>query len=243
MGPSTTPPWRLIESPTEGGAAADAAERVTATGADRPGGPDPALLRTAAMIAAAAVLAIIAFILAFTSGSGDGVVIANDGVVIASNEPGAPASSAVGAGPIVVDVTGAVAHPGVIRLPAGSRIADLIDAAGGYGPRVDTGRVSRDLNLAAPLRDGDQIHVPSRDEPTGTSSADDRGGGSDSGPLDLNQATAGELDGLPGIGPVTAEKILAAREESAFASVDDLRTRGVLGEKTFERIRDLVAVP
>ena len=138
-------------------------------------------------------------------------------------------------------------------------MADVIDAAGGYGPRVDTVRVSRELNLAARVEDGDRVLVASRDDPAtatdaagvgggsdGTASGGANGGangGTDGGPLDLNHATAEMLDQLPGIGPVTAAKILAAREEAPFVSVDDLRSRGILGEKTFERLRDLVAVP
>jgi competence protein ComEA len=153
----------------------------------------------------------------------------------------------------VVEVVGAIREPGVYRLPAGARVGDLIGAAGGYGTRVDTARAERALNLAAPLRDGDQVRVPSRDDPSpeaaigtgspsavgGTASSDDPGTAS---PVDLNRATAAELDALPGIGPVTAEKILSSRAESPFVSVDDLRTRGLVGQKTFDKIRASLVV-
>lgn len=141
---------------------------------------------------------------------------------------------------LVVDVAGAVARPGVLRLAAGSRVADAIAAAGGFAPTVDAAAASATLNLAAPLQDGVKIVVPQRGV---TSQA---GGApatrSESARVDLNTATQAELEALPGIGLVTAKKIIDARAEAPFRSLDDLTTRKLVGGSTFEKIRDLVSI-
>jgi competence protein ComEA len=144
----------------------------------------------------------------------------------------------------VVDVQGAVLQPGVQRLQPGARVADAIAAAGGYGPRVDAGRVATELNLAALIRDSDRIVVPARGDPpaAGGGGASVAPGGSEGRLVDLNTATASELDALPGIGPKTAQKILDARAEKPFASVDELRDRKIVGAATFEKLRALVTV-
>jgi competence protein ComEA len=206
-------------------------------------------------LGAAALLAIAAFALAFGSGATGEVSVAG-GSPLGGLSPSGPVSSAAvpvdsvepgGSAKVVVEIVGAITHPGVYELPAGSRVGGLVDAAGGYGPRVDTARAARTLNLAAVLSDGDQIRVPSRDEPepNATGGSADGGGtpGTKTGPLvDLNHASSTELEALPGIGPVTAGKIIAAREKTPFATVDDLRTRKLVGEKSFEQLKTLVTV-
>lgn len=160
--------------------------------------------------------------------------------------PGGAAGDFGSAGPdavpvaLVVDVSGAVVNPGLYRLAPGSRVGDAVQAAGGYGPRVNVERVAGELNLAAALTDGARIRVPSRDDPPDSAGGDADQGGSGTGLVDLNKASQSELESLPGIGPVTATKIMAAREEAPFHSIDELRERGLVGEKTFDSIRALI---
>jgi competence protein ComEA len=198
---------------------------------------------------AAVLLAVIAFFLAFGAGSG-GPVVLDGGIPLQSSALGGIEAVGIEGSPsveLVVEIVGAVVRPGVYRMSPESRIGDLVAAAGGYGARVDANRASRELNLAARLHDGDQIRVPSRDDeatiqdepgPDGTAPGNE----ATDGLVDLNRATSAELEALPGIGPVTAGKILTSREVQPFTAVDDLRTRKLVGEKTFETIKSLVAV-
>jgi competence protein ComEA len=140
---------------------------------------------------------------------------------------------------VAVDVEGAVRRAGLYRLPQGSRIADALKRAGGATRKADLELV----NLAAPLADGSQILVPAR-----VSSRGGRGGGgsaepgSPAGPVHLNSATLADLDALPGVGPVTAQKILDYRQQhGAFGSVDELDAIPGIGPKRMDQLRDLVA--
>ncbi len=228
------PPWRVLDQPSTSATASTPAPPPRAT--ERGRGPSEGRERWLLGLATAIALLLAAgsFLLAGTNEP----AVRIETMAAASGAP--PPTSEE----IIVDIGGAVRRPGIVRLPAGSRVADAIAAAGGFGPRVDTERVARQLNLAARLADGDHIQVPSRDDPT-TEAGTVVGGGSDpvaKTRLDLNRATAAELEALPGIGPVTAAKIVAAREEARFTSVDELRTRKLVGAATFEKIRDLVTV-
>jgi competence protein ComEA len=244
MEPTERAPWRLLEAPGTTDEDADRPGRPSGSGrADV--GEQPSIVPKLLLIGALAVGCVVgAFALAASAGSGS--VAVDGGVTIpisGSNDVGrATGDVAVVGGDLVVEIVGAVRQPGVYRLPAGARVGDLIRAAGGYGPRVDTARAEQALNLAAPLHDGEQIRVPSRDD-TGTApGASAHDAPSEATMVDLNGATQAELEALPGIGPATAAKIMAAREEAPFAAVEELRTRGILGEKTFEKLRDLVKV-
>jgi competence protein ComEA len=232
-------PWRVFDAP------ASDADPTTPT-SKRPStqGPQGSTLASPrvaiAGLAAALGVGALAIVLALGQ-SGDGSV-AGPGVSDALLGSGGP--DLAGA-QIVVDVVGAVVSPGVYHLPIGSRVGDAITAAGGFGPRVDADAIGAALNLAAPLKDGEQVRVPSRDDgaPSPGSGGGSGGGGGSAGTLvDLNSATQAELDALPGIGPVTAGKIIEARAKASFKTVDDLRTRGLVGQKTFDQIKALVTV-
>jgi competence protein ComEA len=175
------------------------------------------------------------------------LAIALGGVWVAASasspqvELGPIASSSAGdatpeAGALVVDVAGAVRSPGLYRLPVGARVGDAISAAGGFGPAVDTAAVSAALNLAAPLSDGQKIVVPAR----GAATTAPSGGSTASALVDVNHASQAELEALPGIGPATAQKIIAARAERPFAIAHELLDRKLVGNATWEKIRDLV---
>jgi competence protein ComEA len=142
-----------------------------------------------------------------------------------------------------VHVVGAVRRPGLYRLDHGSRIADAVRRAGGATRRADLSLV----NLAAQVSDGTQVVVPAR----AAIESGPGGGGGDgdgeaataaAGPVHLNTATLEQLDSLPGIGPVTAQKIIDYREQhGAFSSIDDLDAIPGIGPARLEQLREQVA--
>lgn len=165
------------------------------------------------------------------------------GTATAERGPAAAASAELEAAApprLVVHVVGAVRRPGLYRLAHGARIADAVRRAGGATRRADLSLV----NLAAQVSDGTQVVVPRRVAvvagPAGEAEAE--APAAPGGPLHLNTATLEQLDGLPGVGPVTAQKIVDYRQQhGAFSSVDDLDAIPGIGPARLEQLRELVA--
>jgi competence protein ComEA len=192
-------------------------------------GPDPrrARVRRVAGVALTLVLAglgIAVFVTAVTPHGRTTVLAPDDG---ASAEPVAPV--------IYVHVLGQVATPGLYELPDGARAVDAVAAAGGFTEKAD----AAGINLARFVSDGEQIVVPA----IGEAAPGAVPGITGDGRVNLNTADSAALDTLPGVGPATAAKILAWRDEHGrFESVDDLLDVGGIGEAKLDAIRDLVTV-
>jgi len=156
--------------------------------------------------------------------------------------PGGGGGPAAAGGTVTVDVVGRVRRAGVVRLPAGSRVLDAVQAAGGAAPGADLDAV----NLARKVVDGEQIRVPARGEhpppPAATGGGTGTGAPQPAGPIDLNTATVEQLDALPGVGEVTAGRIVAYRTAHPFRSVEELRQVDGIGERRFAVLKDLVTV-
>jgi competence protein ComEA len=142
---------------------------------------------------------------------------------------------------LVVHVVGAVRRPGLYRLAQPSRVADAVERAGGSTRRADLSLI----NLAAPLADGIQVVVPVRASAAPATAGGSPGtapGSAPAGPVHLNTATIEQLDALPGVGPVTAQKILDYRQKhGAFTSLEELDAIPGIGAARIEQLRDVAA--
>jgi competence protein ComEA len=162
---------------------------------------------------------------------------AHRGAAVVPVAPVAAASHRQADKKLVVHVVGAVRRPGLYRLPSGSRVNDAVQRAGGATRKANLAGI----NLAAPLADGLQVVVPGK-TPGGGVAAASGSGGAASGPLDLNSATLEQLETLPGVGPVTAQKILDYRtQHGAFTSVDELDAVPGIGPSHMAQLKGLVA--
>lgn len=144
---------------------------------------------------------------------------------------------------ITIDIEGAVMKPGVYALRAEGRVQDALIAAGGLSQDADRQKVAQTLNLAAPLTDSAKIYIPAVGEEMAASDGSSTGssgtGVAGSKTVNINQASESDLDALPGVGPVTAQKIISSRP---YQSVQDLLDKKVVGASVFTKIKDQVSV-
>jgi len=190
----------------------------------------PALSRRQLFGAAVAVAVLLVMVVRHLGGGAAAPVV----TPLRASAPARPAAAKL----LVVDVAGAVRRPGLYNLRAGSRINDAIAAAGGPTAKAQLAAV----NLAAPVADGEQIVVPGRGAGgVAAAASSPAAGSSPSAPLDLNTATLEQLDSLPGIGPVTAQKIIDYRQaHGAFHSVAELEGVPGIGEGRLAQLKGLV---
>lgn len=169
-------------------------------------------------------------------------------VILRSSDPPAPPVRRIAATPqasaspsplkqVMVHVSGQVAKPGVYQLPDGSRVQDAIAAAGGPVAEADANA----LNLAAVIADGQKISVPKPGEAVTATGAEPEAA-APGGKVNLNTATAQQLEELPGVGPVLAERIVAHRTKSRFTAPRQLMEVSGFGPKKYEALKDLIAV-
>jgi competence protein ComEA len=139
--------------------------------------------------------------------------------------------SALGAATITVDVEGAVLRPGVYMLPGGARVEDAITAAGGLGSGVDEELFAKTINRAAKITDGTKLYIPK----VGVDQTSHTVSDTQNGLISVNFATAAQLDVLPGVGPVTAQKIIDNRP---YQTLDELVTKKAIGASLYEKLKN-----
>jgi competence protein ComEA len=193
--------------------------------------PSLPVSRRPALVLAAAALLLLAVAGRTLAGAGAAAEQQPAAALVAEPRTAAPR--------LVVHVAGAVREPGLYRLEEGTRVADAVARAGGAAASADTSAI----NLAAPLVDGMQVVVPARVEAATSGAGQASGDASAVAParVSLSSATVEQLDALPGIGPVTAQKIVDHRaEQGGFRSVDDLDAIPGIGPARVEQLRELV---
>lgn len=141
---------------------------------------------------------------------------------------------------IKVDISGAVRNPGVYELPFDARMEQALTAAGGVVPEVNQEYLSKSINLAQKLSDGMKIYLPFQGDPTtGSGQGGTVAGASAAGTVSLNQASLSQLEALPGIGPVSAQKIIDNRP---YGSIEELLIKKVIGKATYEKIKNKISI-
>lgn len=195
----------------------------------------------AALALAAATGVLVVAVLLFRPAGADPAPEASLPRASASAAPASASPASVSAPVVIVQAAGAVMQPGLYRLAPGSRVDDLVHAAGGLAPDADPDRV----NLAALLTDGEKIYIPRVGEAVPGDVTGSGGGASSPAaqPLDLNTASIAQLDTLPGIGPATAQAIVDYRSQHGrFRSVDELLNVRGIGPAKLDELRSLVRV-
>jgi competence protein ComEA len=180
-------------------------------------------------IAVFAAIGVVILLLGIRAVREAGSPAAADGPATLAAEPvGSDSGTGPASGDVVIHVAGAVAEPGVYRMPAGSRVADALERAGGPVGRADPDAI----NLAARLADGQQVVVPARGASSSTATAED-------GPISLGSADQADLETIEGIGPVTAADIIEFRDErGGIASIEELDEIPGIGPATIESLSD-----
>ncbi|MDR6613197.1 ComEA family DNA-binding protein [Leifsonia sp. 1010] len=200
-----------------------------------------------AAIVLAIVAAVVAVLLSSTAQQGTSVDLGATDPPSAGASGGASSGTPAGGGRLLLHVTGAVREPGLVDLPAGSRVVDAVAAAGGAADDADIAAV----NLARPVADGEQLVVPRIGDPppvggpasSGSSAGTGGAGGATGAPVNLNTATPTELETLPRIGPTLAQRIVDWRAANGrFGAVTDLLKVSGIGQKLFDGLMDRVVV-
>ncbi|MFF9562583.1 ComEA family DNA-binding protein [Leifsonia sp. NPDC014704] len=200
-----------------------------------------------AAIVLAIVAAVVAVLVSATAQQGTSVDLGATDPPSADASGGASSGTPAGGGRLLLHITGAVREPGLVDLPAGSRVVDAVAAAGGAADDADIAAI----NLARPVADGEQLVVPRIGDPppvggaasSGSSAATGGAAGATGAPVNLNTATPAELETLPRIGPTLAQRIADWRASNGrFGAVTDLLKVSGIGQKLFDGLKDRVVV-